>query len=178
MTLRLVAPRADHAAAWLRWRRDPESRRFIHLPKGDVDAWAKRLAESASDLSDRGQETYRWIAELDGAAIGTVTLAYADWTNLSAELGYVLAPEARGKGHALAITRLALDLGFAAGLERIAAYTCTDNASSIRLLERLGFTREGHLRGHAIIDGARRDHYVYGLLRAEWSGQGALRASV
>ncbi len=170
MTLRLIAPRGDHAEAWLRWRRDPESRRFIHLPQGEVDDWARRLAASAADLSDRNQETYRWIAEADGAAIGTVTLAYADWTNLSAELGYVLAPEARGKGHAFAMTRLALDLGFAAGLERIAAYTCTDNASSIRLLERLGFTREGRLRGHAIIEGVRRDHDVYGLLRAEWGG--------
>jgi RimJ/RimL family protein N-acetyltransferase len=167
MTLRLIAPRADHAEAWLRWRRDPESRRFIHLPQGALEDWAKRLADSASDLNDRSQDTYRWIAEESGVAIGTVTLAYADWTNLSAELGYVLAPQARGKGHALAMTRLALDLGFAAGLERIAAYTCTDNDASIRLLERLGFAREGLLRGHAIIDGVRRDHFVYGLLHAE-----------
>ena len=169
MTLRLVTPEPRHVEGWWRWRHDPDSRRFMALPAGDLAAWAKMLAKAKTDLSDRSGELYRWMAEDDGVPIGSVTLAYVDWNHLFAELGYVVAPEARGRGHGRAMSAAALALGFAAGLERITAYICTDNPASIGLAESLGFQREGLLRRHAVIEDERRDHYLYGLLAEEWA---------
>lgn len=46
----------------------------------------------------------------------------------------------------------------------------TDNEPSIRLLERIGFVREGLLREYYLIEGEPRDHYTYALLRGDWKG--------
>ncbi len=168
MTLRLVTPGPRHVEGWWRWRTDPQSRRFMYLPTGGLDEWAEKLAKAKADLADRSGELYRWIAEDDGLPVGSVSLGYVDWTHLVAELGYMVAPELRGKGYGRAMTAAALALGFAGGLERVTAYICTDNPASIGLAEGLGFKREGLLRRHAIIEGERRDHYLYGLLKEEW----------
>ncbi|MSP49172.1 MAG: N-acetyltransferase [Alphaproteobacteria bacterium] len=168
MTLRLVEPEPRHTEGWRRWRTDPDSRRFMALPAGDLSAWAKKLAKAKTDLADRTGGLYRWMAEDDGVPVGSVSLSSVDWNHLSGEVGYVIAPEMRGKGYGRAMAEAALALGFAGELERITAYICTDNPASIGLAERLGFQREGLLRRHAVIEGARRDHYLYGLLKEEW----------
>jgi RimJ/RimL family protein N-acetyltransferase len=38
----------------------------------------------------------------------------------------------------------------------------------VRVLERLGFTREGRLRERWIVAGEVSDSFIYGLLAAEW----------
>ena len=42
------------------------------------------------------------------------------------------------------------------------------NAASARLLEALGFVREGHLRERWIVGDTISDSYLYGLLRHDW----------
>jgi RimJ/RimL family protein N-acetyltransferase len=100
--------------------------------------------------------------------VGAVSLSDVDWIHRFGEVGYMIAPESRGRGHGRAMVAAALHLGFSGGLERITAGICTDNAASIRLVEGLGFQREGLLRRHAIIEGQRRDHFLYALLKEEW----------
>jgi [ribosomal protein S5]-alanine N-acetyltransferase len=167
LPLRLVAPEPFHAEPWRRWRADPEARRFFHLPPGGAEEWAARLAGSRCDLSHRSDGPYRWIAEGDGIAVGCVTLAFVEWTHLFCEIDYIIAPEARRRGHGRAMVAAALDRAFAGGLERVTACICTDNPASIRLVESLGFQREALLRRHAVIQHQRRDHYLYALLKEE-----------
>jgi RimJ/RimL family protein N-acetyltransferase len=168
MTLRLAKPEPRHFEEWRRWRTDPAARRFMYMPATGLDEWAEKLLSAKSDLSDRSGELYRWIGEVDGTPLGSLSLSYVDWNHLSCEVGYLVAPEARGKGHGRAMVAATLDLGFSAGIERIMAFICTDNPASIRLVEGLGFQREGLLRRHAIINGERRDHYLYAMLKDEW----------
>jgi ribosomal-protein-alanine N-acetyltransferase len=55
-------------------------------------------------------------------------------------------------------------------LHRIEAATIVDNTRSVRLLERLGFRREGVRREYSLEeDGAYHDSAIYGLLRREFS---------
>ena len=42
-----------------------------------------------------------------------------------------------------------------------------DNAPSIAVLERNGFQREGYARGYLKIDGAWRDHVLFGLIESD-----------
>ena len=56
------------------------------------------------------------------------------------------------------------------GLRRIEADVDPRNEASIRLLERLGFQREGYLRERWLVDQEINDTVFYGLLRREWLG--------
>lgn len=55
------------------------------------------------------------------------------------------------------------------------AETDTRNAGSARVLEKLGFLREGTLRQDCIVTGDVSDSWVYGLLRSEWERRTAPR---
>ena len=50
-------------------------------------------------------------------------------------------------------------------LNRIEAACLPHNAASIRLLEKVGFRREGYARKYLCIDGRWQDHVLYGLVR-------------
>jgi [ribosomal protein S5]-alanine N-acetyltransferase len=52
-------------------------------------------------------------------------------------------------------------------LHRIEADVDPRNTASLRLLERLGFRREGHLRERYFKDGEIQDSVMFGLLRSD-----------
>ena len=54
-------------------------------------------------------------------------------------------------------------------LNRVQAEADTRNPASYRVMEKLGFVREGLLREDCIVDGEISDTYVYGPLRRDWS---------
>jgi ribosomal-protein-alanine N-acetyltransferase len=56
------------------------------------------------------------------------------------------------------------------GLHRLQADIRPENVRSQRLVERLGFVREGLLRRYLDIDGDWRDHYTYALLAEDVPG--------
>ncbi len=58
----------------------------------------------------------------------------------------------------------------AVGLHRVQADIRPENGPSQRLVERLGFQREGLLRRYLDIDGDWRDHYSYSLLAEDLPG--------
>jgi RimJ/RimL family protein N-acetyltransferase len=61
-----------------------------------------------------------------------------------------------------------IELGFERlSLERLGATCHPDNEASIRVLEKCGMRREGHLRGHVLVGGQRRDYVMYGLLATD-----------
>jgi RimJ/RimL family protein N-acetyltransferase len=85
------------------------------------------------------------------------------------EIGFGI-PEvaARGKGHAKEGVRLLVEYLFAGyPVERVAAFTDEENRPAQRVLERVGFQREGVLRRATFRDGQWRDIAVYGILRHE-----------
>ena len=114
--------------------------------------------------------SYSWaIARAgDDTLAGTTTLFAIRRDQLRAELGYSLAPSEQGKGVASEAVRLALGFAFdTLGLERIEADVDPRNAPSCRLLERLGFQREGLLRARWRVAGEVSDSAIYGILRGE-----------
>jgi RimJ/RimL family protein N-acetyltransferase len=166
--VRLVKPEKRHAEPWLAWRRDPNTVRFMAGQAQGLERLEARLAHVKSDLADKGGRVYRWIAVIGDAPVGTVSLTDPDWTHGHAEIGYLVAPERRGRGVGGRMVSLAIDAGFAAGLYRILAFIHHENIASQRLVEGLGFRREGLLRQHNVCAGERADHLLYGLLKPEY----------
>mgnify|MGYP002029209635 CR=1 FL=1 len=63
-----------------------------------------------------------------------------------------------------------LDWGFRChALERVWTTADARKLRSMRVLEKLGLTREGLLRSHQVLRGERVDRVYYGLLRQEWA---------
>lgn len=76
--------------------------------------------------------------------IGNIYLGKRDFDTL--ELGFVLNRKYWGKGYAAESCRALLKLAFDTGIHRIYAECDPQNVASWKLLERLGFRREAHLR--------------------------------
>lgn len=53
-------------------------------------------------------------------------------------------------------------------LNRIEALIDENNTPSKKLLDYFGFSREGNLRGHYLVDGIFEDSVLYSLLRSEY----------
>jgi ribosomal-protein-alanine N-acetyltransferase len=86
-------------------------------------------------------------------------------------LGYWIDQAVAGRGMASLAVALVCDHAFGpVGLHRVQADIRPENGPSQRLVERLGFQREGLLRRYLDIDGDWRDHYAYGLLADDLPG--------
>lgn len=84
------------------------------------------------------------------------------------EIGLALLPKYRGRGLGTAAQRLLVAHLFDCTLaHRLEAQTDADNIAEQTALERVGFRREGVLRGARFRQGAWRDMLVYGLLRTD-----------
>ncbi|MCW5658950.1 MAG: GNAT family N-acetyltransferase [Burkholderiaceae bacterium] len=105
----------------------------------------------------------------DRVFIGWCCLVQVNPDYRSATLGYCLDEAAWGHGFATEAAAALLQWAFhALDLNRVHAQTDTRNTASSRVLEKLGFAREGMLREDCIVEGDVSDTWVYGLLRREW----------
>ncbi|GGQ57938.1 GNAT family N-acetyltransferase [Streptomyces flaveolus] len=105
----------------------------------------------------------------DGAFIGWCTLNSWNPDFRSASLGYCYDDAVWGQGYATEAARALLGWAFdTLDLNRVQAEADTRNVASARVLEKLGFVREGTLREDCVVNGDVSDSWVYGLLRREW----------
>lgn len=119
----------------------------------------------------RSPEVVTWIFTMDGLEEPVGRFRYFDINprNRSAEIGYVVNPQFRNRGIGSQILRLAVSQVFVTtGLNKLYCQTGAFNTPSIRLLENLGFHRDGVLREHHELDGQLWDDYIYSILRREW----------
>lgn len=91
-----------------------------------------------------------------------------------AEIGYALMPAAWGQGLMHEALTLLIQHGFDDfGLRRIEADIDPRNTASARVLQSLGFQREGLLRERWQVAGEISDSALYGLLRRDWAARPA-----
>jgi ribosomal-protein-alanine N-acetyltransferase len=84
-------------------------------------------------------------------------------------MGYDLWPDYWGQGLMPEALRALLRYGFEVmELNRVEATTHTENQRSMRVLEKLGFQREGVLRDYYCREGMYNDQVLFSLLRREW----------
>lgn len=77
-------------------------------------------------------------------------------------MGFVISPDRWGSGYATEAAQAVLRFGFEGpGLDRIWATCRPENLASVRVLERIGMQREGHLRDHICIRGRWQDSLLY-----------------
>jgi len=110
------------------------------------------------------------IEKKDGSKIGFIGHFYVlHVAGKQLEIGYSLVPSERGKGYCTEATQLMVDYLFLSkDTMRIQAQTDPRNVASNKLLEKVGFKKEGTLRKSFFMRGEWVDSYIYSILREEW----------
>lgn len=143
-------------------------------PSDDLtrSGFRRRLRRYAEDMSEDRAYPFVVIREDDGALLGGVTLANVRRGIVQAgTLGYWVGQPHAGKGTMTAALRVLLPTLFGElNLHRVEAACIPANQSSIRVLEKCGFAREGLARRYLCINGVWQDHYLYGLLDEDFRG--------
>ena len=145
-------------------------RYWSHPAWTERDQAVQRIEQLENDRAT--SEFYTWAVTQDGsdALIGTVSLFAIHREQRRAELGYALASALWGRGYATEMLRPAIDFAFnTLDLERLEADIDPRNEASCRLVERVGFVREGLLRERWRVAGEVTDSAMYGLLRREYA---------
>ena len=101
--------------------------------------------------------------------IGLIGLNFGKLNYKIAETWYKIQPTYWGKGYATEALKELLKFGFShLGLHRIEAGCAVENTSSVRVLEKVGMTREGRKRKILPIRGNWTDNYFYAILDEDW----------
>lgn len=156
----------------------PRVLRYWDAPPWKERAQAQRFIAACKQIEQQGTGTRVAIERVaDGMFIGWCCLVHWHRHYRSATLGYCFDDAAWGQGFATEAVGALLQWAFdTLALNRVQAETDTRNTASSRVLEKLGFVREGTLREDCVVDGEVSNTWVYGLLRREWE-QADLRRS-
>ena len=172
LTLRLAAPgmeeahvrflQENHARHLARWS-PPPAPGFFTAP-----FWAERLAASVEER--HADRSLRLVMQAAGSAPDSEILGTINYTNFvrgafqACHLGYQIARAHEGRGLMTEALRAANAFVFdTVRMHRIMANYRPENERSARVLERLGFVKEGFARDYLFIDGAWRDHVLTAL---------------
>lgn len=142
-------PDSCRYADWTPHRNKSETREYL--------AWLKRKS---------GEKNYTWLIEnrLLKTVIGTISIVDVDYSGKIVTVGYTLSKKHQHKGYATeALTRLVRYLFDDLKVERVQAKVIPENVPSCRLLERVGFKKEGLIKKGAFCRTNCVDVYIYAL---------------
>lgn len=161
--------RDSDVASLARAARDPEIARWTTVPANYTEHDARAYLLQRYDALHSGTMAPFAIVAADppGELLGSISLMRLEDEHRRGEVGYWLAQEARGQGHATRAVKLICDWGFAVlGLERIALIAATGNRASQAVAERAGFSREAVLRSYMASRDGRLDMVCFSRLSA------------
>lgn len=149
----------------------PQVMRYWSSPAWTSPAQAHQLVAFDHAAMARGEHLRLGLELRQGRAlVGTCTLFNGHAASRRAELGYSLAPAHWGRGLMHEALGALLRHGFETlQLHRVEADVDPRNHASARVLERLGFVREGLARERWIVAGELSDSALYGLLHRDWA---------
>ncbi|GAA3030323.1 GNAT family N-acetyltransferase [Microbacterium dextranolyticum] len=163
--LELSAPHEGDVDAVFAACQDADIQRFTTVPSPYERSHAEGFVTKTAQWWAEGTET-TWAMRHEGTLVGMIGLHRLGAG--AGEIGYWMAPAARGRGLASEAARAVVDWGFhpdGLGLARIEWRAVTSNPASARIAHSLGFRYEGMVRA-ALVNGAgvRSDGYIAGLL--------------
>ena len=166
--VRLVPLGEEHLPGVAAMVADPDVVRFTRfpapLPEGFITQWYARYRDGRAD----GTCGAFAINDADGEFLGLALAVHIDGQAREAELGYMLAPGARGRGAATQAVRQLSDWAFAAfGAQRLQLLISVDNKPSSRVAQRAGYRLDGVLRSMYVKEGVRSDTEVWSLLPSD-----------
>jgi RimJ/RimL family protein N-acetyltransferase len=121
--------------------------------------------------TDDDDSESHFLIRVDGEPVGSCSLHEDDHRWGVAEVGYAVHPDHWNEGYATdAVDCLARYAFEERRINKLGADVYATNPASARVLENVGFQREGTRREHAFVEGEYVDLHEYGLLADEWRG--------
>lgn len=142
-------PLADGVIALRPWAK-ADAPSIVECIAGDVDmaAWLDRLpqpytlADAEAYIAMEGEEKFAITEAEGGRVLGSIALSW-NREESTAEIGYWLRADARGRGYMSRAVRLIARYAFANSAQRVFLRADPANVASCRVAEKAGFTREG-----------------------------------
>jgi RimJ/RimL family protein N-acetyltransferase len=172
---RLVRLRGLEPGDWethYTWNQDSDTARmFDHAWFPASEIRARRWAEETAARPVTDDTFFFAIEELEGGTqVGSIDTHHCDRRVGSFSYGVGVTPERRRRGYASeAILLVARYYFYELRYQKMNAEVHDDNAASIALHERLGFTREGTLRRMVYTGGQYHDQLCFGMTAEEFA---------
>lgn len=151
------------------WAGDERVTRYLSWPTHTDAEVSKRVIGQWLE-SYKNDNTYNWVIEHEGRAVGNISVVRQEepWDNC--ELGYCLGHAYWGKGLMTEACRAVIDFLFKeVGYNRISAYHAAKNIGSGRVMQKAGMSLEGTARQRQKLrSGEYTDTVSYSILREEW----------
>lgn len=165
---------------------------FNLLETEDNRTFLKEHVTEASTISSEDEAEIRirelhadWVArkrfvmgiwnKIDNEFLGQIWIEPKRWVVPSFELGWFLGESRQNQGYATEAALRSLRFLFdELSANKVIVLTRDDNERSIKVAERCGFLKEGHLRDHNVINGKVIGLLCYGLLRREYENKGKI----
>lgn len=169
LALRLLAP-ADAPALFAIFS-DPEVGRYwSSQPWTTMEQADEYVAKADEGVASGAALRVGVEVAATGQLVGQAALSAFNEQNRRCDIGYAFGRAHWGMGYAGEALRALLGYGFdRLDLNRVEADIDPRNAASARVLERLGFRREGFMPERWIVGEAVCDTAFYGLLKRHWN---------
>jgi RimJ/RimL family protein N-acetyltransferase len=152
----------EDVCRWLYWGPRSEEETRVALER--------RIAR-ARDAAETGV-TFAIELRESGVLVGHVGVTLGAPEHRGGEIGFIVHPDHGGRGYATEAAQAVLALSFGAyGLHRVEGRAEARNVASLRVLEKLGMRREGHLVENEWVKGEWQSEVVYALLAHEWAAR-------
>ena len=151
------------------WRSDPFAVRHNPFSKCEFDGFCKTMDQMEKDFKKIYGSHGLKLALTEGESLlALVGLSNINSMMKTAEIGYQVSPKHRNKGIGTYAVKEFICLAFKhTNLRKITASIAAENFPSCKLVEKVGFTQEGLLRQHYLINDLPVDEKIYGILRDE-----------
>jgi RimJ/RimL family protein N-acetyltransferase len=141
--LHLRVPQEADFPHYLRWYEDEQTQRGLGLTRAvGWEVW-RSLAMMCGHWHLRGFGMWTMVEKATGALVGRAGLFFPEgWPGL--EVGWLVAPEARGRGYATEVGAKAITLAFTVlKVGSVCSIIAPENTASIAVATRLGETHVG-----------------------------------
>lgn len=142
--------------------------RFTRVPEPVPEGFAQAWLEFYEDGRRNGKREAFAIVDEESTFLGLALAVRISRDDRTVELGYTVAPKARGRGVATEALRLLTEWSFAElDAQRIELWIDVENAPSKRVAARCGYVKEGVLRSIHFKQGQRHDFEIWSRLRTD-----------
>lgn len=165
LLLRQVSP--EDAGGLFMCYSDPEVMKYMAAPLDNKDAIAGILEDYTEGFEDGYNLIWSIVIKETGVFAGTAGFEEFSFLDGKADIGFTLLRSHQGMGYMREALLEIIDYGFQhLKINRIQTTVVPENTSSVNLLARLGFKKEGHMKQSVFFNNSFHDELMFALLNS------------